>query len=197
MEVQVPDCEVHSELSVSEDGAVLLIVDVQVDFVREDGALYNPAAEETIGIIADLQERARRHGLPVPYTRDTHTPDDPEFSVWGEHCVKGSEGWKIVDPLRPKDAELVFDKFRYDGFYGTSLDHELTVRDRDTLIVAGTVANICVHHTAASAGLRYYDVVHPVDGISALTEFDRQAALRQAAFLFQAALVPGEGLSFT
>jgi nicotinamidase-related amidase len=29
----------------------------------------------------------------------------------------------------------------------------------DTLVFCGTVANICVHYTAASAALRWYDVI--------------------------------------
>lgn len=196
MQVEVPDYDVKSERSVPSDNAVLLIVDMQKDFAREDGALYNPDAEQSIDVIADLQQRARDRGVPVWYTMDTHTPDDPEFTVWGEHCVKGTPGWQIVDPLKPRDDEMVFEKCRYDGFYGTQLDHQLTVHDRDILVITGTVANICVHYTAASAGLRYYDVVHPVEGISALTEFDRQAAFRQATFLFQAELVESDGLRF-
>ncbi|MFW6175716.1 MAG: cysteine hydrolase family protein, partial [Acidobacteriota bacterium] len=74
------------------------------------------------------------------------------------------------------------------------LDHHLRVQGVDTVIVCGTVANICVHYTAASAGLRWYGVIHPVDAISALTEFDMEAALRQAAFLFQALLTTVDGL---
>jgi nicotinamidase-related amidase len=57
------------------------------------------------------------------------------------------------------------------------------------------VANICVHHTAASAGLRWYRVIHPVDALSALTEFDMEAALRQASFLFQAELTTVDGIT--
>ena len=60
--------------------------------------------------------------------------------------------------------------------------------------MAGTVANICVHYTAASAGLRWYKVIHPVDALSALTPFDFEAALRQASFLFQARLTTVAGI---
>jgi Isochorismatase family len=60
---------------------------------------------------------------------------------------------------------------RYDAFYGTSLDHELRVRGIETLVVCGTVANICVHYTAAGAAIRWYRV-HPVDALSALGPFD-------------------------
>jgi nicotinamidase-related amidase len=54
----------------------------------------------------------------------------------------------------------------------------------DVLIVCGTVANICVHYTAASAALRWYDVIVPKDATSALVPFDLEASLRQTAFLF-------------
>lgn len=196
MQVEVPDYEVQNKLAVPTDDSVLLIVDMQKDFAKEGGALQNPDAEESIPVLRKLIGDARNHEVPVWYTKDTHTEDDPEFEVWGEHCVKGSEDWEIVDELQPKDDDRIFEKSRYDGFYGTELDHQLTVNDRDTLIVAGTVANICVHYTAASAGLRYYDVVHPVEGITALTEFDYHSALRQARFLFQADLVSAEGLTY-
>jgi nicotinamidase-related amidase len=52
------------------------------------------------------------------------------------------------------------------------------------VIVCGTVANICVHYTAASAALRWYDVIIPRDATSALDPFDLEASLRQTAFLF-------------
>lgn len=196
MDVEVPDYDISTAVSVPAESAVLLVVDMQNDFVREDGALYNPQAEETIPVIRDQVEKARGSDVPVWYTQDTHTPDDPEFEVWGEHCVRDTWGWQIVEELHPRENDRVFYKSRYDGFYGTELGHQLTVNDRDSLVVVGTVANICVHYTAASAGLRYYDVIHPVEGISALTEFDFHAALRQATFLFQAELVNANGLSF-
>jgi len=196
LEIEVPQYSVQSGLSVDPADSVLLIIDMQKDFAREGGALYNPDAAESIEAIADLADRARKEEVPVWYTLDTHAEGDPEFEVWPDHCVRGTEGWEVVEKLQPEPDDRTFEKSRYDGFYGTDLDHQLTVNDRDTLIICGTVANICVHYTAASAGLRYYDVVHPVDGISALTDFDYHAALRQATFLFQADLVESRDLSF-
>ena len=196
MDVEVPEYDIQSSLSVSANESILLIVDMQNDFAHESGALYNPDAEESIPVIQDLVEQARRHSIPVWYTKDTHTHDDPEFKIWGEHCVKDTEGWNIVGELQPELADRVFEKSRYDGFYGTELDHQLTIQDKDTLVIVGTVANICVHYTAASAGLRYYNVIHPVEALSALTEFDYHSALRQSTFLFQADLVSADGLTY-
>jgi nicotinamidase-related amidase len=55
-----------------------------------------------------------------------------------------------------------------------------------------------VLHTAASAALRWYKVVVPLDGISALTEFDYHATLRQIDYLYKGLLVEStEGIKFT
>jgi nicotinamidase-related amidase len=89
-----------------------------------------------------------------------------------------------VDALAPAENETVLRKVRYDAFYGTPLDHQLRVWGVDTLVICGTVANICVHYTAASAALRWYNVVIPRDAISALDPFDLESSLRQTDFLF-------------
>lgn len=196
MEVEVPNYEVEEEISLNPTNFVVLVVDMQNDFAHPDGPLYNPDAEDTIEPIADLLDRARTAGCDVWYTRDTHTEDDPEFDAWGQHCVRESWGWKIVEELQPVENDLVFNKSRYDGFYGTDLDQQLRINEKQGLVIVGTVANICVHYTAASAGLRYLTVVHPVDLVSALTEFDYHASLRQAQFLFQSRLVKSEHLIF-
>ena len=186
--VEVPDYEIADEVALDPGTTALVIVDMQNDFVREDGALPVPGAEESIPAMRKLVEWARDEGVPVFYTQDTHFEGDPEWETWGRHVEEGTDGWRIVEELAPDDRELVFPKCRYDGFYGTDLDHQLRLRGIETLIVCGTVANICVHYTAASAALRWYRVIHPVDALSALTEFDFEAALRQASFLFGATL---------
>ncbi len=61
-------------------------------------------------------------------------------------------------------------------------------------MVCGTVANICVHYTAASAALRWYGVVIPRDAISALEPFDLESSLRQTAFLFAGKVTTTDGL---
>ncbi len=196
MRVEVPEYEVAEELAVSAERSVLLIVDMQNDFVDPDGALPIEDAPDTVPVIRGLAGQARAAGVPVWYTQDTHREGDPEWEIWGRHVEAGSWGWEIVEGLAPGDDDRVFRKARYDGFYGTQLDHELRIAGRDCLVVCGTVANICVHYTAASAGLRYLDVVHPVDAVSAITEFDLHASLRQASWLFQARLVRSAGLRF-
>jgi nicotinamidase-related amidase len=182
--IEVPEYEIHDEVRVDPKRTALIVVDMQNDFVKEGGSLSVPDAEGTIPAIRHLLDLARNSGMRVVFTQDTHTDEDPEWDIWPEHAREGSSGWSIVDELGPREDELVIRKVRYDAFYGTHLDHFLRLWGVDVLIVCGTVANICVHYTAASAALRWYDVIVPKDATSALVPFDLEASLRQTAFLF-------------
>ena len=182
--IEIPQYHLHEEVRVTPARTALVVVDMQNDFVRPGGSLCVPDAEATIPAIGALLDLARAHGMRVVYSQDTHREGDPEWQIWPEHAREGSWGWQIVDALAPAENETVLRKVRYDAFYGTPLDHQLRVWDVDTLVICGTVANICVHYTAASAALRWYNVVIPRDAISALDPFDLESSLRQTDFLF-------------
>jgi nicotinamidase-related amidase len=171
-----------------------VVVDMQNDFVSEGGSLVVPDAESTLPAIGTLLELARAYGMRVVFTQDSHRDGDPEWRIWPEHAREGSWGWQIVDALAPRDDETVIRKVRYDGFYGTPLDHLLRLWRVTTLVICGTVANICVHYTAASAALRWYDVIIPRDAVSALDPFDLESSLRQTAFLFGGRVTTASGV---
>ncbi|MDR7486914.1 MAG: isochorismatase family cysteine hydrolase [Armatimonadota bacterium] len=194
--IEVPEYVIQDAVTVPAATTALVVVDMQNDFVTPGGALVVPDAARTVPVIAGLLARARSAGVRVFYTQDTHAEGDPEFPIWGVHCSEGTWGWQIVDALAPQPGDRVVRKLRYDGFFGTSLDHELRLAGAQTLVVCGTVANICVLHTAGSAALRGYRVVVPVDAVSALTPFDLEAALRQVHFLYRGTLVHASGLTF-
>jgi nicotinamidase-related amidase len=192
--IEVPESELHPEVRVDPARTALVVIDMQNDFVRQGGNLLVPDAEATIPAISGLLEFARARGMRVVYSQDTHRDGDPEWQIWPEHAREGSWGWEIVDALAPADGETVIRKVRYDAFYGTPLDHLLRLWGVDTLVICGTVANICVHYTAASAALRWYQVVIPRDAVSALEPFDLESSLRQTAFLFGGRLTTAAGV---
>jgi len=194
--VAVPQYELSDQVEVDPQRTALLIVDMQNDFVHPEGKLFVPDAPATVPVCKALLDRARAAGARVAFSQDTHTDGDPEWAIWGEHARRGSWGWEIVPELAPLPGELVVEKPRYDAFYATPLDHQLRLWGVETVVLCGTVANICVHYTAASAALRWYRVVVAVDGISALHPFDMHAALRQTAFLFAGQLSKADGIQF-
>ncbi|MDR7417713.1 MAG: isochorismatase family cysteine hydrolase [Armatimonadota bacterium] len=194
--VEVPAYDIAAEVTVPAATTAVIIVDMQNDFVMPGGALVVADAAGTVPVIRGLLDRARAAGARVFFTQDTHAPGDMEFPIWGQHVLEGSWGWQIIEPLAPKPGERVIRKLRYDGFFGTSLDHELRLAGISTAVICGTVANICVLHTAGSAALRGYRVVVPVDAVSAITPFDLQVALRQISFLYRGTLTRADGLRF-
>ena len=181
--VEVPEYQVQDAVRVDSSRTVLLIGDMQNDFVTEGGTLVVPGAEETVPTIRKLLDLARDSGMKVVFVQDTHNEGDPEWGIWGEHCREGSWGWQVVDGLAPNEDEVTIRKPRYDAFYGTGLEHWLRLWNVDTLIVCGTVANICVHYTASSAAMRWFNVIVPRDCISSFNDFDMEASLSQTATL--------------
>lgn len=192
--VEVPAYDVHAEVWVDPARTALIVVDMQNDFVNEGGTLRVPDAQATIPAIQRLLARARDAGMRVVFSQDTHDTGDPEWTIWPAHAHEGTWGWRIVEDLQPRDDEVVIRKLRYDAFYGTPLDHLLRLWGVETLVLCGTVANICVHYTAASAALRWYRVIIPRDAVSALDDFDMESSLRQTAFLFAGTITRSDGV---
>jgi nicotinamidase-related amidase len=188
--VEVPDITYQPEVTLPAATTAVIVVDMQNDFVKPGGTLTNAAAEVMIPRLASLLDRARAQNVRIAYTQDSHLEGDPEWTIWPEHCRVGTWGWEIISELKPQPDDLLCPKNRYDGFYGTWLDHFLTrVWHVQQLVIVGTVANICVLHTAASAGLRWFNIVIPADGVSALTDFDQAMTLRQASWLYLSKVV--------
>ncbi len=194
MTLQIPDVTVAPRVEVDPASTALIIVDMQNDFVDPRGRLCVAGARATVPAIARLRDLARVHEMFVVYSRDWHGEEDPEFALWGPHAVRDTWGADVVPELAPGPHDLVIDKLRYDPFFGTPLEHDLRQRRITTLIVTGTVSNICVLHTVGSAALRWIPTVVPVDAISALTEFDQHAALRQITFLYRGILTRSDGI---
>lgn len=188
--ISIPEIKFVERLEVAANGTALLITDMQNDFVKPKGRLVVADALATVAPIQTLLATARKAGAPIVFMQDTHIKNDKEFAIWPEHCVINTWGWQIVDELLPQANEVVLQKSRYDAFYGTALEYYLKgVWNVKRLIIVGTVSNICVLHTVGSASLRWLDVVVPVDGISALSEFDQVLTLHQISNLYYGQVV--------
>ncbi len=193
---EIPEIPRTARLELPAANTALIVVDMQNDFAHPDGSLYGEEATRIIPVIQNLLERARAAGVRVVFTQDWHGDADPEFEIWGEHALAETWGAEIVEGLEPREDETHIRKLRYDAFYGTSLEHLLNLWDIKHTVIVGTVANICVLHTAGSAALRYLDVVVPEDAVAALTEFDKESALRQVTFLYRGEVTKADGITF-
>lgn len=194
--LEIPEIPRQGEIRLPAQETAVIVVDMQNDFVEPEGALFVPEAPATVTNIQRLLERARAAGVKIVYTQDWHPEGDPEFAIWPRHAVQGTWGAQIIAPLKPQPEDTVLQKVRYDGFYGTPLEHLLHLWGIQYVVIVGTVANICVLHTAGSAALRWYKVVLPEDGTSALTPFDQESTLRQVTFLYLGQVTTCDGVRF-
>jgi nicotinamidase/pyrazinamidase len=159
-------------MKIFQDDSGLLIIDMIKDFVDRDGSLAVPAALETVQPIAELLNEARERNVPVIYINDAHDPDDIEFEFWPPHAVVGTEGSAIIDELKPQPQDTIVGKKKY-------LHDILKKKKINSLVLTGTVTNICVLITSIEAMMRGYDVTVVRDAVSAINEEDGEFALRQ------------------
>jgi nicotinamidase-related amidase len=169
----------------------LVVVDMQNAFCHPEGSLYAPASEDALDPVAALVDRARAAGARVVFTRDVHPPEQfadahyyDEFERWGEHVLEGSWDAALHDALDVREADHVVEKHTYDAFHQTGLAGHLDAHGVDDLVLCGTLANVCVLHTAASAGLRDYRPVLVEDAVGFLEADHREYALEHADWLF-------------
>jgi len=147
----------------------IIIIDMLNDFVT--GSLKCERAPRIIPNIQCLLNFARKKGIPIIYTNDTHLPGiDEEFEVWPQHAVVGTKGAEVIEELKPKKSDYVIQKRRYSAFFETYLDLLLRELKVDTLVLVGLVTNVCIQNTAADAFFRGYRIIVPEDCVEAISE---------------------------
>lgn len=158
----------------------LVVVDMVNDFASLEGSLYVPNTAKIIEPIKAKIKGAKEVDIPVIFVNDSHEEDDREFKVWPKHCVKGTEGAKIIKELDTTDSTTI-GKTTFSGFFETILDGELKRKGITELILVGCVTNICILHTATDAVLRGYKVTVPRDCVAGLDKADEDAAFKHMA----------------
>ena len=185
----------------------LVIVDMQNDFLKPGGVLARSELPlRAVEPIRRLRSVCRALSVPVVYVQtllSDHFPLSPLEPLYHpgagleeKGMRPGTWGAQIIDELTPSDDEYVVVKHRYDAFYNTTLETVLrNVRGAggvDTLIITGTVTNVCCESTARSAYMRDFKVAFPYDANGPIDEGAHQATLRTIAGFFGRVLSSGE-----
>ncbi|MCS7173857.1 MAG: cysteine hydrolase [Armatimonadetes bacterium] len=167
----------------------LVVIDMQNDFCHPEGAwgklgMSLEATHRMLPRLESLLRHARAAGVQVVFVGTHYLPEvlTPVWTERREHRRRvpmlrpGTWGAEFVLPPEPQD--FVVYKHRYSAFHGTSLDLVLRGRGIQTVVLTGTVTNVCVETTARDACQREYYVVVVEDCCSALSEEDHRVALR-------------------
>ena len=168
-----------------------IVVDMQNGFCHPDGSLYAPPSEAAIDPVTDVVETVRAAGGSIVYTRDVHPPEQfedthyyDEFDRWGEHVVEGTWDAELLEELDVREGDLVVEKHTYDAFYQTNLEGWLRAHGISDLLLCGTLANVCVLHTAGSAGLRDFRPIVVEDALGFIEDDHKSYAVEHADWLF-------------
>ena len=180
----------------------LLVVDMQNDFVRVGAALEVADARATIGANKALIEFFRARGLPVVYTKFITFPAPVLLWEWSPQalpptkcCWKGhrrlypdigreEECTAVIDELAPLPGEHQIEKFNYGAFHATTLEPVLRSLGVESVIVTGTVTQICVEETARQAFHHGFRTTLVRDAVSSFAPDLHAATLKNFASKF-------------
>jgi nicotinamidase-related amidase len=187
-----------------------LIVDMQNDFVRVGAPLEVPDSRWTLPVIREMSGAFRKAGRPVIYTRFVAGPQETLLWKWSPQiyppvncCRIGfrrhyqdlgveRECIAVVDELAPLPGDYVVDKFGYGAFFRTNLPDILQATGTDTLVICGTVTQICVEETGRQSFHHGYKTVLLRDAVSSFDPQLHEATLKNFAMKFGMVLNSGE-----
>ncbi len=160
----------------------LLIIDLQNDFVRRGGALYFEGAEKVLPKVMELVDSYIENEFPIITTQDWHDENDDEFKKWPVHCVAGSDGARLVEPLEERlknyHKHYAVKKTRFSAFYKTNFDGLIKRLRFEEFDVVGVVTHICVLFTVEELRNRGYSVKLHEKGVASYDEDMHHFALK-------------------
>ena len=170
------------------DRCVLMVIDMQNDFVRDGAVMQVKEAQSQLPRIKKLIGKCRQLGVPVIYTVQETDPIFCPLEVAAFPRLRdagmreGTEGMQIVGELAPAPGDMIIRKRRFSAFYQTDLEIILrnirgSINRADSIIICGTVTNICCESTARDAYFRDYKVIFGTDICSANTPEAHKATL--------------------
>jgi ureidoacrylate peracid hydrolase len=174
----------------------LVVVDMQNAFMLPGVAhALCPMAEKIVPNINRLAGVVRETGGTVIWIKTTFTQDAlRDWSTYFamitpdrvakriEALTAASLGHQLWGVLDVRSQDLVVEKNRFSAFIQGSSDlaRVLDERGLDTVIVTGTVTNVCCESTARDAMMLNFKTIMVTDGNAATTDEDHNASL--AAF---------------
>jgi ureidoacrylate peracid hydrolase len=161
-------------------------------FVAEGFPAEVPTAREIVPNVNRLAAVMRNAGGLVVWVQTTATG---ALERWGNHhrytlsaerarirlagLDEAAEGFKLFPALQPAPIDLRVKKITYSPFIAGSSDLDTHLRHRgiETILIAGTVTNICCEASARDAMMLDYRVIMVSDANAARTDEAHAATL--------------------
>jgi nicotinamidase-related amidase len=124
---------------------VLVVIDMQNDFIS--GSL---GSKEAQAVVPAVEKRvAEATDDLVIFTRDTHTKAYLQTQEGAylpvEHCIEGTAGWNIAEPLKPySEKAVIIDKPTFGSLDLPKIIRKLTGNNLQEIELCGVCTDICV-----------------------------------------------------
>ena len=166
----------------------LVVIDLQNVFMLPGAAIEVPTAREIIPNVNRLAAATRHAGGKVVWVQMTLNDQEQSWSVFFEgdrrgeafgELQRGSHGHALHSALDVKADDLVIEKHRYSAFIqgASNIDRLLRGFGIDTVIITGTLTNVCCESSARDAMMLNYKLVFVADANAALSDAEHNATL--------------------
>ena len=159
---------------------LLIVIDMQNDFVHNTDVLGSEAAQAIIPNVKAKIDEYLNNGGQVIFTRDTHNPTYLKTQE-GEmlpvpHCIHGTTGWCVIDELEHPECPH-YDKHSFGYAYW---DRHCTFEDDyQSIELCGVCTDICVVSNVLILKSVYHEIPIIVDSkcCAGVTPAKHEAAL--------------------
>lgn len=173
----------------------LVVIDLQNAFMLPGMPVEVPTAREIVPNVNRLAAATRKAGGKVVWVKmnlegqtdawRVFFDGDPRRATLSE-LTPGSHGFELYADLavRPEDAVVV--KKRYSAFIQGSSDIDRLLREAgiDTVMIVGTLTNVCCESSARDAMMLNYRLVFVADANAALSDAEHNATLTSILRVF-------------
>lgn len=200
--------KLHIYDKLSGPATALVVIDLQNVFMQPHMALEVPFAREIVPNVNRLAAAIRAAGGTVAWVQMTFNgianssgANSLGANSWPAYVQRlspqlresviaqlqrGTEGHALYPDLDVQPNDLMAEKTRYSAFIqgASDLDRRLRQREIDTLVVVGTLTNVCCESTARDAMMLNYKAILVSDANATLTDEEHNAALANVLVTF-------------
>ena len=183
----------HAFATIEPAKTALLVIDMQNTFMEPGAPSEVPEARAIVPNVNRLARAMRDAGGVVAFSKATF-PDVPAggWHTFFDHMVSpdvarailtglrdGAPGQALWPELDVAASDLVFEKCRYSAFArgASEIEARLLERDIDTVVVVGTLTNLCCESTARDAMQLGFKTIMVSDANAARSDEDHRATL--------------------
>lgn len=191
--------KLHLYETLAGPATALVVIDMQNAFLLPGAPAEVPVAREIVPTINRLAAAMRAAGGTVAWVKMTIQDETESWSTWFDYFMtperkgamlkalsRGDHGHALHAELDARPGDLVAEKTRYSAFIqgASELDRLLRGRGIDTVVIVGTLSNVCSELSARDAMMLNYKTVFVSDANATLTDEEHNATLANILQVF-------------